>query len=148
MVQAFVVDASVLIQGYIQDAQTAYVLTLLKSVTDDEPTVLHVPEFCLLECANILWKQVRFQGASVESVNKALARLDETPLTVHPARNLLSRALGIGLDNELAVYDSIYIALAQSSSLPMITVDARQIKAAQAAGITLKAITEFPPFVS
>jgi predicted nucleic acid-binding protein len=145
VVQAFVVDPSVLIQGYIQDAQTAHVQSLLKGLTKDEPTVLHVPEFCLLECTNILWKQVRFHGASVEDTRKALTRLNTTPLTVHPARTFLERALSIGLDHELAVYDSIYIALAETLHLPLITVDARQIAAAQKVSVVLKSVTDFPP---
>lgn len=145
MVQAFVIDPSVLIQGYIQDNQTAYVQTLLKGLTDLVPTVLHTPEFCLLECANILWKQVRFHSITAGSVKQALIRLENTPLVVHSARSLLPRALTIGLDHELAIYDSIYIALAELLVLPLLTVDARQRIAAQKLGVTLKAITDFVP---
>lgn len=146
MVQAFVIDPSVLIQAYIQDSQTLNALALLKGLTTDPVAVtLHTPEFCLLECTNILWKQVGFNGAAITSVNRALARLQQTPLVVHPARTLLSQALSIGLEHELAVYDAIYIALAQSFTLPLITVDARQTAAAQKVGVLLKPITEFLP---
>ena len=144
MVQAFVIDASVLIQGYIQDTQTLYTLALLRGLSNPATVALHTPEFCLLECTNILWKQVCFHGAAITSVKRALVRLEQTPLVVHPAKTLLSRALSIGLEHEVAVYDAIYIALAQMVSLPLITVDTRQSVAAQKMGITLKAISDFP----
>ena len=54
MVQQYVVDASVLIQAFVRDKDTPRVRTLLHSAFQQEPTILHVPEFCLLECANVL----------------------------------------------------------------------------------------------
>ncbi len=43
----------------------------------------------------------------------------------------------------LAIYDSLYIALAQSLDLPLITVDERQSVAATASGIIVKPISDF-----
>jgi predicted nucleic acid-binding protein len=48
----YIVDASVVIQELIEDTYS------LQARADR----LHVPEFCLLECTNVLWKQVRFHG--------------------------------------------------------------------------------------
>jgi predicted nucleic acid-binding protein len=59
---------------------------------------------------------------------------------------LLPRALEIGLNNQLAVYDSVHIALAEKLGLPLITVDAKQATAATASGVVLKPITDFPEF--
>ena len=60
-------------------------------------------------------------------------------------KDLLVRGIQIGLKYQLAVYDSIYIALAEKLSLPLITVDVRQEAAAKDSGITLKPITDFTP---
>jgi predicted nucleic acid-binding protein len=144
VVQTYIVDASVLIQGFIQDTDTIRVLSLLKSLFDVDPTTLIVPEFCLLECANILWKQVRFQGMLQTDVQRALVNLTSTPLTIQPVIPLLPRALAIGLQHQLAVYDSIYIAMSEALKHPLITVDVRQEKAAASVGVTLKAISNFP----
>lgn len=42
-----------------------------------------------------------------------------------------------------AIYDSIYIALAEKLNYPLITVDQRQAKASQSEGVTLKDIADF-----
>ena len=65
------------------------------------------------------------------------------PMYIEPAPLLLQRALEIGLQHQLVVYDSAYIALAERLSYPFITVDARQEQAARALGVTLKPISDF-----
>ena len=65
------------------------------------------------------------------------------PFQIVPVINLLSRALQIGLSYQLAVYDSLYIALALDLDCPLITVDARQLNAATACGVVIKPITDF-----
>ncbi|WP_211176235.1 hypothetical protein [Brasilonema sp. UFV-L1] len=57
---AYVVDASVVIQYAIAQAQTAAARCLVARMYGED--TLHIPEFCLLECTNVLWKQVRFHG--------------------------------------------------------------------------------------
>jgi predicted nucleic acid-binding protein len=56
---------------------------------------------------------------------------------------LLTRWLQIGLAHQLALYDSVYLALAEKLRYPLITVDERQAKAAAALGLILKSITDF-----
>jgi len=144
VVQEYIVDASVLIQGFIRDTDTARAQTLLKSLFDPEPAILHIPEFCLLECTNILWKQVQFHSIPLVGMQKAVNRLLSTPLTVQPVIGLLPRALTIGVQENLAIYDSLYLALGESLKHPLITVDVRQAAAANKVGIALKALTDFP----
>ena len=148
MVQEYIVDASVLIQGFIRDTDTAHAQTLLKSLFDPEPTILHVPEFCLLECTNILWKQVQFHNIPLVDMQKAVSRPLSTPLTVQPVIGLLPRALAIGVQENLAIYDSLYLALGESLKHPLITVDVRQAAAANKVGIAVKALTDFPELMT
>jgi len=65
------------------------------------------------------------------------------PLTVYSATNGLQRALQLGLKHQLAIYDSVYVALVEQLNHPLITDDGRQAKAAAAEDITLKPITDF-----
>jgi predicted nucleic acid-binding protein len=67
----------------------------------------------------------------------------ELPLVYHQATPLLTRALTLGLTHGLAIYDSLYIVLAQDLNCPLITVDQRQTQAALASGVSLKPITDF-----
>ena len=42
---------------------------------------LLVPEFCLLECTNVIWKQVRFQSMQIDKAQALLKHLKKLPLT-------------------------------------------------------------------
>jgi predicted nucleic acid-binding protein len=54
----YILDTSVVVQELITDIQTLNVHALFQQADKDD--VFYVPEFCLLECTNVLWKQVRF----------------------------------------------------------------------------------------
>ncbi|MBZ0295255.1 MAG: type II toxin-antitoxin system VapC family toxin [Anaerolineae bacterium] len=140
----YIVDASVVVQRFIQDVHTANARALFNLLATAEANLI-VPDFCLVECANVLWKQVRFQGMPQSQAENLINDLASLPFTVIPSRDLLKRSLQIGIENQLAVYDSVYIALAEKLNLPLITDDARQAKAAQYAEATLKPLTEFLP---
>lgn len=143
---SWVVDVSVLIQAYILEADTKRVYTLLAGLKNNPPDPLHIPEFAPLECANILWKHVRFSGMIEAQAEKSIDELLDLPLAIHISKHLLKRALKIGLAHQLAIYDSIYLALAENLNIPLITVDTKQAETAKKVGIQLKAITDFPEF--
>ena len=141
MTTIYVVDASVVMQYFITDTYTPQVSILLNRLNQGER--LYVPEFCLLECANVLWKQVRFQSMPRTEAAQLLIELLALQFQIMPVGNLLPRALQIGLSQNLAIYDSFYIALAESLNCPLITVDQKQAKAAIASNVVIKPITDF-----
>jgi predicted nucleic acid-binding protein len=55
----------------------------------------------------------------------------------------IPRALQIGLATQLAIYDSLYLALAESLNCALITVDQKQSEAAISTQIPIKAIADF-----
>lgn len=139
----YIVDASIVVQLVVADRYTDEAKALFKGIEDGD--TINVPEFCILECANVLWKQVRFRGVAQSEVDRlldVLLALDIVVMTVH---DLLPRALEIGLKHQLAVYDSVYIALAEKLEHPLITDDEKQANAAIAEGVRLKPITDFAP---
>jgi predicted nucleic acid-binding protein len=139
----YVVDTSVMIQHFISEAHTANADELLEEA--GKTITLYIPEFCLVECANVLWKHVRFHGVSQSEAEVLVSDIAELDVVVMPAAGLLPRALAIGLKHKLALYDSIYIALAEQLNYPLVTDDAKQAAAALAEGITLKPLTDFNP---
>ncbi len=146
MKQTYVLDPSILIQAYIADTDSARVQRLLAGLENDDPDEFHVPDFCLLECANILWKRVRFHGMPIPQAKQAIQDLRDLPLLRHASAEFLPRAFEIGLTHQIAIYDSVYIALAQWLRMGIITADAKQFAAAGATGVALKSIADFPPF--
>lgn len=141
---AYVLDTSIVVQRLIQDTHTPYVRALFQRLTGTDDR-LWVPEFCLVECANVLWKAVRFRGMASDQAAWLLTDLAALPLRVVPVSDVLPRALTLGLAHSLPIYDSVYIAMAERLACPLITVDARQSQAAAAGGVTLKPITDFTP---
>lgn len=139
----YIVDASVVIEYLVTGSYTPNARALFSQVTPADRLI--VPEFCLLECTNVLWKQVRFQGMPFFQAHALLKHLRKLPLTRVPVKAALDTALKIGVTHQLAVYDSTYIALASRSRYPLITLDQPQSRAARAEGVALKPITDFVP---
>lgn len=145
MTDHFVIDPSVLIQGYVKELNTDNVLTLLDGLKKPGVLTLHTPEFCVVECTNILWRHVRFQEMPADTARKAVKDIADLPFTIHMAASYLPDALTIGLANELAIYDSIYIALAKALGFPLMTADTKQERAAIATGVKIKPVADFKP---
>jgi len=141
MSNQYIVDASVVVQLLVTDSHSAETKALFTSVKEGNKLI--VPEFGLLECTNVLWKHVRFHGLQQADAEKQINILLALDVVIVPTVGLMPRALAIGLKHQLAVYDSIYITLAQKLNHPLITVDQKQSKAAQAEGVILKLVTDF-----
>jgi predicted nucleic acid-binding protein len=138
---SYVVDATIVIARLIRGPHTPNAQALFRQLVVGDKLI--IPEFCLLECTNVLWKTVRFQGMPKDQAKLLLRDLRGLPLRRTPVKQLLDAALEIGLTHSLAIYDSAYIALARRSGYPLITLDQPQSRAAIAEGITLKLITDF-----
>ena len=104
---------------------------------------LFVPEFCLAECTNVLWKEARFGNLPVTTARTTLADLYKMPLIGVLIKPLLSQALDIGLRRQLSIYDSLFIVLAHKYQCPLLTVDQKQTDAALAEQIRIIPITNF-----
>lgn len=137
----FILDASIVVQHFIVDSNTNYVDALFEEMGN---TITgYLPEFCLVECTNVLWKQTRFNNVPLTTTLQHAKDLRALDLIVVSVINLMPRALEIGIKHQLAVYDSVYIAIAEQLNYPLITDDKKQAKAATTEGITLKSITDF-----
>lgn len=137
----YVVDASVIIEYLIETTYTANAEALIDHLADTDRLI--VPEFCLLECTNVLWKQVRFQGMAEAQSQELPTDLRSLRLSRVEVKEDLDTALKIGVKHKLAVYDSAYIALALRLGYPIITIDQPQSRAASAEGVSLKSIMDF-----
>ncbi|MEJ2148759.1 MAG: type II toxin-antitoxin system VapC family toxin [Chloroflexota bacterium] len=138
---SYIVDASVVMEYLITGPYTPHVQAFFNQIAAADR--LTVPEFCLLECTNVIWKQVRFSGMPREDAGELLRVLRTLKLNRAPMKRLLDRALDIALNNTLAVYDSGYVALALHYGYPLISIDQPQIRAASAEGVTLIPVTHF-----
>lgn len=139
----YVVDASIVIQHLITDRYTPNVDALFEQLNQD--VRLHAPEFCVVECTNILWKNVRRSTLPQDRALDLATDVANLQITFANINESLQSALEIGLRQGLAVYDSVYIALARALNCPLITDDEKQAKAASSEGVRVKPITDFVP---
>lgn len=137
----YVVDASVIIEYLIEGSYTRHARSFFATITAVDR--IAVPEFCLLECTNVIWKEVRFNRMPRIDAQKHLRLLRIMKLNRAPVKQLLGQALEIALDHNLAIYDSAYIALAMRSGYPLITLDQPQSRAASAEGVRVIPVTDF-----
>jgi predicted nucleic acid-binding protein len=137
----YIVDASVVAEYLVTGPFTTQATAFFRGAfAGDQFTV---PEICLNECANVIWKAIRFRGMPPSQGFQALLDLKALPLKRTPTKSILSLALSIGLKHDLAIYDSLYIALAQRSQLPFVTLDVKQGKVASTEGIITLSISQF-----
>jgi len=146
MTVAYVIDATCVAEYLVAGAYTLQARELISKL--DQDFELWTPEFCLLECANVLWKRVRFKQASDQDARLLIVELGELPFSIIEARELLPRAFEIGVAQGLAIYDSLYLSLAEALKIDLITLDKKQANAAELLGISLKPITDFTPQLS
>ncbi|MCY4655115.1 MAG: type II toxin-antitoxin system VapC family toxin [Dehalococcoidia bacterium] len=86
---------------------------------------LIAPNFLLVECANVLWKNALRTGEAFENVISTLNDLRRTNIRLVPQEYFLEDALRIALNMEVTVYDALYCALARRENAELITEDRR-----------------------
>jgi predicted nucleic acid-binding protein len=137
----YIVDATVVAEFVISGPYTHNTRAFFRGALTG--TVFTVPELCLNECTNVIWKAVRFRGMPQGQATQALQNLKKLPLKRAPTKAVLDAALDIALKHQLAVYDSLYIALALRSRNPFVTLDGKQERAARAEGVFVVPISQF-----
>jgi len=90
----YVVDASVVVQYAITQTYTPEARVLVARMYQGDQ--LCIPEFCLLECVNVLWKEVRFRGLLKTQAEQIVGELLALSFRIMPTVHLLPSALQIG----------------------------------------------------
>jgi predicted nucleic acid-binding protein len=117
-----VVDSSVVAKWILPEADSAKAQQLIvnASATGERLVVL---DLVFPEVANAIWKRHRQQVISLSEARSLLVALIGAPVEVEPARSLLAPALEIAINHDRAVYDALFVALAEQLGLPAITAD-------------------------
>lgn len=120
----FVVDASVAVKWYLPEQHTDAARRLL-----DRASHLIVPELFFAEVGNVLWKRWRRGHLGADALVEILDALQAVPFEACSMRGLLTRAVEIGMDRNVSVYDGTYLAVAEHSRCPLVTADRRLLEA-------------------
>jgi len=85
----YLVDASVVAEFLVGGTYTAHAQAFFKGAfTGDGFTI---PELCLSECANVIWKAVQHRGMPAAQALQALRDLKALPLTLPSTIRCISR---------------------------------------------------------
>ncbi len=124
----FVVDASVAIKLFLQEAYSDRAQALFERLTERPRVVLCAPDLLIAECANILWKCVHRLRLDAEEANQHTGALAALEVRSWPTRDLATSALALALEFEISAYDACYVALAKSLNCPLVTADERLVR--------------------
>ncbi len=123
MPQPLVVDASVAAKWFVAEGDSEKALDLARRA-EARSLSLHAPDIWASECANAIWKRVvKLRLMDGEVARAAVARLASAPVRDAASRPLLPRAYAIASDAGIAVYDALYLSLAEALDTQVITAD-------------------------
>jgi len=106
---------------------------------------LVAPELLLAELGNTIWSRVH-SGLDMDIAAELLASALDLPLDLRSIRPLMARALAIATAADHPVYDCIYLALAESLNVPLVTADQRFLGALSRANLQTVAVTPLADF--
>ena len=117
MIGEAVCDASALVAVLVADEIGEWIAGELDGIA------IHAPELVMFEAANILRRQELFGELTTDHAALAFADLVQMPLELFPFEPLAHRVWE--LRHNLTPYDASYVALAELTDSPLITVDRR-----------------------
>lgn len=123
----YVVDTSVVVKIYVPEAHSER-----SSLFFSDGHELIAPEIMLAEFANVLWKKSTLLGELTEAeATNIVAAAQLLPLGYYFTAGLLPHALRIAMATKRTVYDSLYIALAESEECKFMTDDRKLYQSLQ-----------------
>lgn len=124
-----VVDASVAAKWFLEEANDAAAVAILRATVPMAPALLRV------ETAAAITRRFRMQGLSRSAAEARLADAQalyrSSGIVFIPDASLLSRASAIALDLAYPLQDCLYIACAERVRGDLVTVDPKLIARAQ-----------------
>lgn len=117
---SLVVDASVAVKWVLaeDDSETAHRLA-------ESGEALHAPRLLASEVANAVWSRVRRGELERGQATELVATVPEMPLRWHTDESICTDAIRLALTYDRAVYDCMYLALAQRIGACLVTADRR-----------------------
>ncbi|MGE0665422.1 MAG: type II toxin-antitoxin system VapC family toxin [Sphingomonadales bacterium] len=133
--ESAVIDSSVAIKWTIEEESSSEALALASRSS------LMAPCLLLTECANILWRKVRYGQVSAQHAIEWHGDLSHAPIEYLDDHALLPRALALAVELDHPVYDCLYLAASEASGAPLVTADAKLYrKLAANSGVTIPPI--------
>jgi len=119
-----VVDANVAAKWYLKEEGHERASEIMEAGLRGE-TRLIAPILIAAEIGNVLWQRTRRGEMVDDEVREAWAAFEVAPVDLFDIKSLMPLALDISLETGCAVYDALYVALAEAEDAKLITADRR-----------------------
>lgn len=113
-----VVDACVAIKWFVPEVHAIAAARLLNMNLK-----LLVPDLVFAEVGNILWKKWRTKELTIGEATEILNDFKRLPFESYESEPLLEGAWEIATEYQRTLYDSLYLALAQTKGCLLVTAD-------------------------
>jgi predicted nucleic acid-binding protein len=120
--RAVVVDASVATKWVVEEVHSDEAALLLAY------DALHAPDHWQAEAVNVLWAKAFRSDLATADAEQRMTVLMRAPVIGTPIAGLMSRAFAISVARQVTIYDSLYLALAEKLSIPVVTADVRLMR--------------------
>src|SRR5438552_3127609 len=115
-----VVDSNIVAKWVIPESDSLQALRVM-SDTQKLGGRIVVLDLVYPEVVNVIWKKHRQKLATLEQARVFLQYLKRSPVQVERAARLLDRAFEIAVKYDRAVYDALFVALAEDLALSGVT---------------------------
>lgn len=135
-----VCDASLVVKLLVPEEHSDRAMALAASSS------FIAPEIIFAEVGNVLWTRIHTREFDLDTGQSLLEGLNSFSLEARPIRPLIGRGLEIAAELDHAIYDRLYLALAERIAAPLVTADLRFAKAVRRRKmrtIEIKLISEF-----
>lgn len=117
-----VLDASVLAKWFKEEEFTDAALRIREDFEKGEHEII-IPDLALYEISNAMKYDESFTSQMIKDSQDSLMNMEIDIIT--PTREVLKNSVDIATDNEITVYDSTYIALAELIDATLVTADSK-----------------------
>ena len=124
---ALVVDASVVAKWYLEEEAHQRAARILEAGRSGD-TRLIAPVIALAEFGNVLWQRNRREELTRDEIGEVWKAFSAAPITLVGITSLMPPAQDIALDSGCAVYDALYLALAEAREAKLVTADGKLVR--------------------
>ena len=125
------VDSSLVFKWIVKEEDSELADALAGQWFADQIPVL-APSLLLFELTNALFQQVKDGDLDIEAADMAVKRILSLPVQIVESDHLIRRTLELAsLLGQGAIYDSLFLALAESLDCDLWTADGRFFRAAE-----------------
>ena len=117
-----VVDSNVIAKLILPEADSAQAQRVLAEVSAQGRRLIAV-DLAFPEVASAIWKRLRQKAITPVEADGFLDALLQAPIEIVAAAGLIKAAFRIAVRYDRAIYDALFVALAERLALPGLTAD-------------------------